>query len=67
MSHRNLTKDPIESRRHAYEKLEKEGAAQEAIFEAFAVLQANGMDLGQKMTEALAARQAIKTARPKGE
>ena len=67
MSHRNLTKDPIDSRRHAYEKLEIEGTAQEAIFEAFGVLQANGIDLGQKMTEVLAARQAIKTSRPKGE
>lgn len=67
MSHRNLTKDPIESRKNAYEKLESEGAAQEAIFEAFAELASQGIFLGDKMTGVLATRQAIKTSRPKGE
>lgn len=67
MSHRNLTKDPIESRKNAYEKLESEGAAQEAIFEAFAELASQGIFLGDKMTSVLATRQAIKTSRPKGE
>ena len=65
MSHRNLTKDPIESRKHAYEKLETEGAAQEAIFEAFETLAAGGTDLGTKMAEVLSKRAAIKAARPK--
>jgi len=65
MSHRDLTKDPIDSRRHAYEKLETEGAAQEAIFEAFQTLANQGFVLGDKMEDVLSRRQAIKASRPK--
>lgn len=65
MSHRDLTKDPIDSRRHAYEKLETGGAAQEAIFEAFQTLANQGFVLGDKMEDVLSRRQAIKASRPK--
>ena len=67
MSHRNLTKDPIESRRHAYEKLEAEGIAQEAIFEAFQTLSDQGFSLGSKMEEVLGRRVDIKNSRSKGD
>jgi hypothetical protein len=65
MSHRSLTKDPIESRKVAYQALEESGAAQEAVFEAFQALADQGYDLGSKMTAVLSQRSTIKQSRPK--
>ena len=65
MSHRPITTDPTISRRKAYEKLEEEGSAQKALWEALATLKANGIDIGEKADAMLTQRTQIKTARPK--
>ena len=67
MSHRSLSQDPIESRQIAYQALEENGSAQEAVMEAMQALQDQGFDLGPKMIAMLAQRAAIKNARPKGD
>tara|TARA_Y100001954_G_C15776717_1_gene587414 strand:+ start:1516 stop:1713 length:198 start_codon:yes stop_codon:yes gene_type:complete len=65
MSHRTITTDPTISRRKAYERLEKEGSAQQALWEALATMKNNGIDIGEKADAMLTQRNQIKTSRPK--
>ena len=65
MSHRTITTDPTISRRKAYEKLEEEGSAQKALWEALETMKNNGIDIGEKADAMLTQRNQIKTSRPK--
>jgi len=65
MSHRTITTDPTISRRKAYEKLEEEGSAQQALWAALEHMKTNGIDIGEIADAMLTQRNQIKTARPK--
>ena len=65
MSRRTINFDPAEARRKEYESLERSGEAQEALWEALAAIADYGIDLGQKGTEVIARRKAIKQKYPK--
>jgi hypothetical protein len=65
MSHRSIHRDPIKSRRDAYQELEKSGEQQEAIMEAFALLSKQGTQVGAKMAALIEKRTIIKGRNPK--
>ena len=65
MSSRAITRDPVEGRRTAYEKLESSGEAQKALWDALSRLEAEGVAIGTKASNVLAKRQKIKASHPK--
>lgn len=65
MSHRSITRDPVEARKAQYRKLEQSGEQQEAIIEAFELLSVQGLNLGAKMKAILNKRSEIKRRNPK--
>ena len=64
MSHRDIVRDPVESRRDAYRELEASGESQEALWEAIEAISLLS-DVGVKGTAMLVKRKEIKAALPK--
>ena len=60
MSHRKIEKDPDLERRGGYEKMEKSGELQEALFEALETLKEQGHDLGAKFDRVQEKRRKLK-------
>lgn len=64
MSHRSLDVDPIAVRRDKYASISS-NLTNEAIWEALALLHAQGIDIGTKAETVLDQRDAIKQELPK--
>ena len=61
---RTIIREPGNARRDEYRKLEALGLAQEAIWEGFETLKAQGFDVGPKADAVLAERHRIKSNAP---
>ena len=65
MSKRTITRDPIRSRQEQYHLLEASGQAQEALWDALALLKDQNINIGPKAEAILAKRAHIKARVPK--